>query len=90
MVITFGNPDGDAGWVTIDTDTGEVTAHPGNGGACPWGYENIKSALLILKHAARLKDPELRKAVIRTTGEYLTGRAGSEILGASGNIVAIF
>jgi hypothetical protein len=73
------HPDTDAGWVEIDTKTGEVIRHPGNqdhssnqgGGDLGSISEDFKRAVLMMKTAVGIKDHELRKAAIRASGEYL-------------------
>jgi len=89
MKIIVGNPDSDAGWLEIDTDTGEVTTHPGNRGGGPDGFYAIKETLGALKHAAMIPHEETRKAMIRAAGEYLRGQK-SEILSPFRTVVAIF
>ena len=53
-------------------------------------YEDFKNAAYIVKQAAQIRDPKLRKAAILAAGEYFIGEAASEILGPSGNVIAIF
>ncbi len=71
---------------------------PPNGGLIQWEgsdvlgpdhYNDVKHAALIIKQAAEIKDPELRKAVSAAAGEYLAGKVVSEKLGPNENIIFV-
>jgi hypothetical protein len=84
LIVIFGSPGLDTGVKEIDTETGEIIEQPGNRGGGPWGYDDVKRAVAIMKHAAEIKDHELRKATIRAASEYLVEH---RILSPGGNIV---
>jgi hypothetical protein len=86
MTITiFGHIGSDTGYTTLDKDTGVVTVVPGNR-----KDDDLRRALEILKTATEIKDPEFRKATVRAAADYFNGNTATEILGPSGNIIAIF
>jgi len=62
MHIIFGLFGGDAPWQVLDTETGTLTSH---GGGYRVGAEEFKHAVQSLKHAADVKDPEFRRAVVK-------------------------
>ena len=80
----------DVSWVEINPD-GSVTRHPGNQGGGPWALDEFTKVVQVLKHASEIKEPELRRSVVKAAYTFLPGNPViSEILGPGGNIIAIF
>jgi hypothetical protein len=93
MKIIVGHIGSDAGWIEIDTETGEVTTHPGNIGGGPNSYDDFRSSVQILKNAAGIKDPKLQKVAVRAASEIFNGYwnvADTGIFGPGGKIIALF
>jgi hypothetical protein len=84
MKVIIGVYGSDAGWLVLDTDTGTLT-HEGGYKPAP---EEFKHAAQILKHATEVKDDHYRQALIKATSDYFG--TTTELLGPSGNVVAIF
>jgi hypothetical protein len=73
---------GDTGTVDLNTVTGVVTVVPGN------RYDDVRRGLEIIKQAVEIQEPKFRQEAIRAASEYFNEI--SEILGPSGNVIAIF
>jgi hypothetical protein len=85
MTLIWGNPGSDGPWHSLDTVTGVVTDYP--------GYrieEDVKRALGILRDALDVKDEGVPKKAVRAVSDDGGKTPVTEILSASGNVIAIF